>query len=538
MKKINKYMIIAFIISIIHFLLSFVYDRIFFNYNSFNKTAIIVNLLFLFLLNVMWYKIIYIIRNRMEYKPKIIVFVTYFIFMMIMLLLTFPGVWRADEPTMLSMAQNYELGGWQHIFSSIYYMIALKFIPVPFGIVIVQCIVISSIISYVINDILEKQEKGIRKIIYYIILILPFLLLPVIDHNLYTLRLVLYSYSMILALYLTIKYYEKNEKLTLLQVVKLALLFFLLSTWRTEGIYNILVYIIIAFVFAKKDIMKKIVAIISALAIIVMVLIVKQVNLHHGGEDKSYNIIATIEQMTPLTIKAVEDNDKESLEKINKVLNVDVVLANKGQKGIRVYYATEGKSIRNIYTEEEYKEYMKTYCKLIIKYPTVFLNERINEYMETNGLIPNKENNSYDTTNPVIENSMLNYHNRRLKGSFLINLNLRKTVIRALECRSQGNYMITNKITYPVFWNTIPPTIVILITAIVLLFKKKIFKAIVLGSVLIKTALTFLTAPDSFFMYYFAEYLIGYLLLAYFIVKLCMKIKDNGLKTRRKEETK
>lgn len=407
-------------------------------------------------------------------------------------------------------------------------MIALKFIPIPAGIVVVQNVLISAIISYIVCEIIQGIEEYKRKIRYYVILMLPFFLLPIIAHNLYTLRLVPYTYIMVLALFLTIKYYKQNGRITELQTVKLAILFFLLSTWRTEGIYNILVYIIINFVFVKKGLQEKKDSIVYTILLIIMIITTKQINTKYNGENGKYNIVATIEQMTKLVIKAEEENDKESLEKVDKVLNVDLILKNKEKSGIRLYWEQES-NVRKDWSKEEYNEYMKTYFKLILKYPTIFIKERTNEYIRSNGLVPNTKNNTYDPNyDMTLKYVMLLQHNTTLKGKSLINLEKREKVVRILEAKTIEDYEKTNNITNPIFYNTIPSTIIIIGTVIVLIRKREKFEAIIIGSVLIKTILVFLTAPDSFFMYYLPEYLIGYILLVYSVVKICIKKEEKN----------
>lgn len=109
LKHTNKRMILAFIISIMHFASSFVLDKSFFEYSKFNQTGVIVNILFFIILNITWYKILSIIKNRKKYKSKIIIFSIYFTFMMILLLLTFPGIWRIDDIQMAVDARSFKL---------------------------------------------------------------------------------------------------------------------------------------------------------------------------------------------------------------------------------------------------------------------------------------------------------------------------------------------------------------------------------------------------------------------------------------------
>ena len=63
----------------------------------------------------------------------------YMLFMMLLLLLTWPGIWRMDEFGILSSSVQLFPHFWQNYITSVFYILALMLLPFPAGVVIVQC---------------------------------------------------------------------------------------------------------------------------------------------------------------------------------------------------------------------------------------------------------------------------------------------------------------------------------------------------------------------------------------------------------------
>ena len=188
--------------------------------------------------------------------------------------------------------------------------------------------------------------------------------------------------------------------------------------------------------------------------------------------------------------------------------------------------------VKEQYTQIQYKEFMDSYYKLCLKYPKVVLKQRIDEFLQTSAMKKNYSNVLRDSSS-VFDNidSETVYKQFVESGKWQkpINEQVRKCVIRILEGRKLSDYNQTNWV-YTVFWNLIPPILLIMVAVICLLIEKKIVYALILTLSLIKTALVFVTAPSPFFMYYFSEYMIGYVVLVILIIYNIKKLKQERKK--------
>ena len=71
---------------------------------------------------------------------------------------------------------------------------------------------------------------------------------------------------------------------------------------------------------------------------------------------------------------------------------------------------------------------------------------------------------------------------------------------------------------FRVVYNVIIPIVLLFAIIICLIWQKRIQEAALLFLVWMKVPLIFLTAPERFFMYYYAVYLVGYVVFAAFLI--------------------
>lgn len=134
----------------------------------------------------------------------------------------------------------------QHYLTSIFYIIALMLFPFPAGVVILQILLISFITTYIISGLNRYFIKN-EKLAY--LLLIPFLLPPVIDSNLFPLRMSLYAFLEILFLGMIVfewekrrNFYESEEskKIPLVFLCYFIIISVLLAVWRLEAFYYII----------------------------------------------------------------------------------------------------------------------------------------------------------------------------------------------------------------------------------------------------------------------------------------------------------
>ena len=97
-------------------------------------------------------------------------FIIYFSIMLVFLLLTWPGVWRNDEPLLLQKDIGLVFNGWHHWLTDAYYIWALGIIGFPTGIIIVQNILRSIMFAYTISNVeslLSESKKDMQPLYIY-----------------------------------------------------------------------------------------------------------------------------------------------------------------------------------------------------------------------------------------------------------------------------------------------------------------------------------------------------------------------------------
>ena len=523
------------LIAIIHWIISFFTDLNIFKINIFNISAIedIIKLILVksvsLVIYVFLWKFLFSFFKRIKNKDKkakdnLKIFLIYFLINFIILMLTWPGIWRWDEFNILNHVSYYKLEFWQHYLTSIMYLLSYMLIPIPSGVIIYQIAVASGIVAYIISNF--KRIFNDSKWTY--LLFIPFLLLPVLDHNMYPLRLTIYSYIELL-LVCQLIFIKKLGKNSNKDFVVLSIILILLSAWRSEGIlFIVLIPILYIFMFKDeiKELKTRIMYTIFTVTLAIMLIIPQQYEYKIKYSNK-YDVTSYVNQLYVVTKLEFEENpDSVQLKTIGKVINFEELY--KYSKGI------EGHNSDKIYkktaTLEDYKNMKIAYRELLKKYPLDVLKERISVFLKTSGFVPD--------SNIHVENTR-NIYTRRANYSLLffrtiydstkpLNLELRNNVINFLECYD-GEH--TN-FAFHIFYNVVPSMVIVTILIIVCLIKKNWALFFTFGVIIAKAFAIILTAPDCFFMYYLPIYQVGSFMLWLTIVQFIYNRRNVSSKVK------
>ena len=431
----------------------------------------------------------------------------YFLVMLVFLILTWPGIWRIDEFSLLRTAKQLHLHYWQSYLTSVYYILCLMMIPAPVSVVLFMCVINAGIVGYLVYKL--GAYTGERKLAY--LLYLPFLFFPVIDSNLYPMRMSIYAFAELLLLAkLCFWVYEKRipERKELLAELGTAAL---VTVWRTESIYYILLFPVLLGVFFWKKISPgRLAKQIGFYLVCTLVLIAGQKQGESDGGD-SYEITSVIRPLTPLVVEAAFAGETDLIADVDKVINCANIFqgASEGENGLGIFWRWVGNGlIKDNYTAEDYRDFKRAYYTLILRHPTIFLKERWQTYRESTGLLGNI--NEVQPPSPVI------------------NDRLRKTVYSVLELRSMEDYYTQGKAAAAVY-STIFPSLILAAGCLLFLWKRKLVYAGALLLVFLKVPLVFLTSPGCLFMYYYSPYLCGWAFLFFAgILFLIYKQGRNG----------
>ena len=524
--------------SIYLFIVSFFTERLWFNSNYLNihnAVYIITKILLLFVLVIFGqalYKIFFLILNRDENTIFFVkIFFTYFVILITILLLIWPGIWRWDEFWMIDGSKWFYVAAAQNFLMSFFYICCLSILPFPAGIIIIQIILISSMVAYFVTNIYKWIIKD-KKIAAFTII--PFLFFPVIDSTLYPLRCTLYAFveltflSMIL--FKTIELQKMQEK----KVSKIFDLFYIifsiiLAVVRTEGKYYIILAPMLYICFFKMH-----TKISRKLTIVCVILIFSilgnnyQNNIMQEQIGDRNTLVSTFNYLEYiLKDDELKDKEREQLNVINKVVQIDV-LEEYGPNS--VWDSTKMLIRKDEYSRQDYSNFIKAYAKLVFKHPIEFMKVQVPIFFKANAISLDYQNqfiketeNLYDEDSQYYTQDIVMLFKENYFSSSMFS-SVRKSVIQILEFKSSIFSNTPLEIFRILGYNSIF-AILFLIVFFIWTIKKKMFKLAILIIVpLIKLPLIVATAPDSFFMYYFSIYLIGQCTMFVILIKnICNK---------------
>lgn len=459
-------------------------------------------------------------KSNERYRKWFLFTLIYFGINLIVLLLVWPGNWIWDEKSILIYAQSYSFYGWQSYLMVLIYSWSLMFIPFIVGIVLSQMVVVSFIVGYVLEKVSELYKKN-----YYIVILLMLLSLPpILMNNLYPLRATLYSYLELLFVFKVFYLSKTKAKLTVHNLIFFSFSILVLSFWRTEGIYYLVLGpLAILFIFRKQMNSKR-----TLLSFLASFLFVGAVYFPFYQLKKSHpnNYLLTI-YVNPLSMMFQEDIkiSKEDLNNINSVLDVEILKQNPSYNEIPAFF----KGV----VREDYKEHLSsfnaTYMKVILNNIPLFINARLKTLFATSGLDKNYASNSvggiYASSTTLEEKEIENMVNNDMLSK-PINYEFRDKAISIFKGVDEQNHFT---LMGSIIWNFIPMIVVMILLFGYFLIKKKFNYVLLLVLVLAKIPLIFITAPANYFFYYFSIYLIGIMIIGILMSQMIEKRKLKGV---------
>lgn len=494
-------------ISILHWIISFYTDRLIFNITT-EKIGfyILMKVLFFVLLNYIWIKVADTIKKctagNVVTIHRFIYGCSYAIVLLLTLFIIWPGIWRTDEFGVLGNVIMLQIYWWQHMLTSIFYILSMMLIPNPVGVIIVQVVLVSMGFGY-LAEVLEHKAR--RKWAGYILLI-SFCIPSVIMFQLYPMRITLYAILELVMLFFLYDHIMSVEKINNIQVILMALGTGILANWRSEGIY----YVIVLPLFVGVVLYEKIVSRKQFFYYLLIVLVstisigaIQSEGIHKERND-AYEITAYAQALPCLVHAAYEDHDEKGLEIVDKVVDVEAVLQAKeeGKEGIDSFWAGDMSSKE--YTREEFGEFRKQYYIWAIRYYRDFFEERTHNFLTSYEQTKNTEN-LYDDTNI----------------QFVFFLQTFKYVEPIFPVLREKVVLFMEKHCWCIF--EIPMAIMVLAALCCMYRNKKV--AALICMILVRIPLVYLTAPDNFFMYYYPFLLSGSVIACFAMVELIQKNK-------------
>lgn len=438
-------------------------------------------------------------------------FFFYFVPMLLLLLCTWPGIFKGDEFYVLQAVRSLTFSPAQTGITSLFYIACLRFFPSMASISFFQIMIICCIYAYIFC-MLKAVYPGRKLILCRLVCFF----LPVLDGNLFTLRATLVGWIFLLIICICF-YSWKKQLLTLKQLVAVSLLCGLIIAWRSEYIY-LLLFIPLSIKFAYKKNLKQV-----FLCFLIILFSFQIFNIPNkialNGSNK-YPISLVINPLG--NIFAQEEIRGETayddIMTINELIDVQALRIHPSVRNISQYW-----NIPDVLPKEQLNGFMAASMRLIINNFDHFLYYRWLTFMHTNGMVPDEINHPTAPTSETVYT--LTYYGEDYKNSYyfmrpIFGQKTRNTIINFLSCRSYKEDSIKTNFLYPVFYNCLPTIIIALSLMVLCLIKKKAFPAFLLFLTGAQVVLIFLTAPAMFFMYYYCFYLAGYFCSALILLEL------------------
>lgn len=428
-------------------------------------------------------------------------FLIYFIPMLLLLLCTWPGIFKGDEFYVLQTVRSLTFSPAQTGITSLFYIACLRFFPSMASIAFFQIMIICCIYAYIFYQL---------KIIYpgrnLIFCRLACFLLPVLDGNLFTLRATLVGWIFLLIMCMCF-FAWKKQTVSVKQLVIISLFCGLVIAWRSEYIYLLLfVPLTVKLIFKKNR--KQ-----ALLCFLIILLSFQGFNIPNKIALKGSNKYPISLVINPLgNIFAQEEIRGETayddIMTINELIDVQALRLHPSVRNISQYW-----NIPDILPKEQLNEFMAASMRLIFNNFDHFLYYRWLTFMHTNGMVPDEINHPTAPTSETIYT--LTYYGEDFKNNYyfmrpVLGEKVRRAVIEVLSCRDYTEANIKTNILYPVLYNCLPTFVIALFFLFLCLIKKKFVPAGILFLTGAQVVLIFLTAPAMFFMYYFCFYLAGY----------------------------
>lgn len=438
-----------------------------------------------------------------------------------------PGVWRWDEFHILDGLWQGEIFYWQHWLTTMYYCLCLQVCPLVGGIVLMQTVVAAILGGssvYKLRILLKNEKKSLW---LYVVFFLP----AVLDNTFYPLRVSITAYiELWMVCSIIYIYYQKknNQKFRKDGIGVLSVAASLAACWRPENVIYVIVFPVLFFVLFKEEKKKIILSFGMSTVMMFSIIGIQNYGLEHqlyengngftiNNKDR-YEFTGFVQPLSELCQRDFSSEYKqEDLKIISEVIDLKHM---KERGGIAAFW--EG-GLKNL-SKENYKKVRKVYYRMVLENIPMFLEGRLAFFMDTNGPMASTE--LYSSSHIYDEKLMETKLAKEAKNAYLkfkteyfmnqpINVRLRSAMINFWECKDENDLDCSSKTSCFIWKNVVWVVGLLFCVGLLVLRQRKYFLGIIIAIVLGKCFLIILTAPATYFMYYFSTYMIGSMLIIF-----------------------
>lgn len=465
------------------------------------------------------------IKNRESFYLKwrnyfLIFFIPYFLF----LLASWPGLFLYDDCVIYDAAVNMRLFEWLSYLTSFCYLMGLYLFPSAGSITFLGAVLFLLIASWITSHL---DEGGARKPLLILSILIVFF--PgVLFYSSVTIARTTFNASLELLL-LSLLYFlaKKRTPLTAAKLVLIALLTALLSTWRKEGIYHLILVPLIFFIFFRKTISTKR-SLIFLLSLGLSFLFVNNFFTSfidrgwRSGVGLHYQLSAYLNALPMILVDDQSAISEENLKKISEVIDVEKMkslqkdLPPHLKAPFESFVGQAGKTVYKFpFNEQKLKNFRKAYWSLVFSNIDIFLAARLRTFIHSSKnasigdyalyylvTLNEKEREKIDIKNnlePFLKNKL----------NHPISMQVKKKTFGLVESSQKYAY---------VFYNFILLTL-ILFCVMIRSFSWKDPLGYLILILLIRFFIVFITAPAAYNYYYYPIVPSGFFLLLFAVIE-------------------
>ena len=397
---------------------------------------------------------------------------------LVILLIVWPGIWGNDDLAVLYLARTLQPNSWQHFLTSGAFILSLMFVPMPGGVVLVQNLLITTWSTWT----------------------------------------ELFLVFMLVAIYL------RGMKLNKKELAAIVILGTLAASWRSECVYYLAAIPVLLALLCARRLLRPLA--VGAVTVLVLAgdFACSRYSSALMGEAWQYKMIALCYQTAALVQDADPVEDAEALADIDRVFDVEFCRANPETHGNALrggMIAGRGGSA------EDWSACQKAIIKLALKYPKSMLRERAGVFYNTlrqrqNGqsnqkiafasafLLYEGEPTQDDQKSFLQDSAAVQPLNKELRRAFIVDM--------ASSTDFAGGLI-------DLTWWMLPPFVLLGLALAVLLVQRRWMLFFAAGTFFARIPLVFLTAPDTYFMYYLTPFIAGYAVAAAAVLYAVLKRK-------------
>ena len=505
-------------------------DRLFFRYDWRTTAFFVYKALFVLLAFLLVHGIVTLVK-KLRAKDRFVWrwlqwTLPYLAVNLIVLLIVWPGCWGNDDLNVLSLARTLQMDAWQHFLTSSAFILSLMFVPIPGGVVLIQNLLISAAVgcfAATAQDLTEKRLVRPVKPVWLAIVYLPFLLPPVLMHNQNPFRTTWSCWCELFLVFMLVAFYLRGTRLTRAELTAVVVLGALAASWRSECVYYLAaIPVMLAVLCCKKLLRPLALGAVTAL-ILCGYMASSRYTSSLMGEAWQYQRIALCYQMAALVQDADPAEDAAELAAIDKIYDVDYCRSHPEIHGNALREAI----LRNGGSDAEWKECRGAIARLALRYPKSLLRERLDVFNNT----LRQRQNGRSNQKIVFASSFLMYEGEP-ERDVLIEFLQDSAAVKPLNQELRKNFIINVALSGDFAgglidwtWWMLPPFVLLFAACLVLLVRRRWMLLFAAGTFFVRIPLVFLTAPDTYFLYYLTPFIAGYAVTAAGIIYAVMKDK-------------